>query len=100
MENLYENGIRSFLFVNVPPIDRAPLFVEQGVATTHAVKTSLADYNTQLSGQVQAFQAHHEDLEQITVFDSNKLFNTLLDNAEALGWVNSTGFCEAYQVGA
>jgi phospholipase/lecithinase/hemolysin len=98
VENLYEKGIRSFLFVNVPPIDRAPLFIAQGVAATLAVKASLADYNAQLSGQVQAFQARHEDLDQITVFDSNKLFNTLLDSAETLGWVNSTGFCEVYQV--
>jgi len=99
VENLYEKGIRSFLFVNVPPIDRAPLFIEQGVVATRAVKASLADYNAQLSGQVKAFQTRHKDLDQITVFDSNKLFNTLLDSASALGWVNSTGFCEAYQNG-
>lgn len=98
VENLYEKGIRSFLFVNVPPIDRAPLFIQQGVATTRAVKASIADYNIQLLGQVKAFQSRHKDLDQITVFDSNKLFNTLLDGADTIGWVNSTGFCEAYQV--
>jgi phospholipase/lecithinase/hemolysin len=99
VEYLYERGIRSFLFVNVPPIDRTPLFIGQGITASRAVKASLADYNAQLSGQVKAFQSRHVDLDQITVFDSNKLFNTLLDSAEALGWVNSTGFCDAYQVG-
>lgn len=98
VENLYQKGIRSFLFINVPPIDRAPLFIQQGVATTRAVKASLADYNAQLSGQVKTFQSRHNDLDQITVFDANKLFSTLLNGAGALGWVNSTGFCEAYQV--
>jgi hypothetical protein len=98
VENLYSKGVRSFLFVNVPPIDRAPLFIEQGTAATRAVKASLADYNAQLSGQVRAFQARHKDLDQITVFDSNAIFNTLLDNAATLGFVNSTGFCDAYQV--
>lgn len=65
---------------------------------TRAVKASLADYNTQLSGQVKALRRRHRDLDQITVLDSNTLFSTLLDNAEALGWVNATGFCAAYQV--
>jgi len=95
VENLYSKGARSFLFVNVPPIDRAPLFIEQGTAATRAVKASLADYNAQLSGQVKAFQARHKDLEQITVFDSNELFNSLLDAAGPLGFVNATGFCLA-----
>ena len=98
VENLYSKGIRSFLFINVPPIDRAPLFIEQGVTATKKVKASLADYNTQLVQFVQAFQGRHRDLDQITVFDSNKVFNTLLDTASVLGMVNATGFCEAYQV--
>ncbi|KAF8584090.1 carbohydrate esterase family 16 protein [Ramaria rubella] len=99
VENLYEKGIRSFLFVNVPPLDRTPLFLVQGTSATQAVKASVADYNAQLSGQVKAFQSRHKDLDQITVFDSNALFNTLLDGATTLGFVNSTGFCEAYQNG-
>ncbi|KIJ24954.1 carbohydrate esterase family 16 protein, partial [Sphaerobolus stellatus SS14] len=99
VENLYSKGIRSFLFVNVPPIDRAPLFVVQGVANTKKVKADVADYNAQIVQQVKAFKGRHRDLDQITVFDSNTLFNTLLDNAPTLGMVNATGFCEAYENG-
>jgi len=99
IENLYSKGIRSFLFVNVPPIDRAPLFIQQGFDATVKVKSSLADYNAQLVQQVRAFQGRHSDLDQIIIFDSNTLFNTLLDSASVLGMVNATGFCEAYQNG-
>lgn len=98
VENLYSKGLRSFLFVNVPPIDRAPLFIEQGVSATQKVKASLADYNEQLAGQVENFKRLHDDLDQITLFDSNSLFDALLNNANVLGFVNATGFCEAYQV--
>lgn len=99
VENLYSKGLRSFLFVNVPPIDRAPLFIEQGVPATEKVKASLADYNAQLAERVDNFKKLHHDLDQVTLFDSNSLFNALLDNADVLGFVNATGFCEAYQVG-
>ncbi|GJJ12306.1 hypothetical protein Clacol_006547 [Clathrus columnatus] len=100
VENLYSKGVRSFLFVNVPPIDRAPLFIEQGPSATSKVKASLADYNDQLAGQITAFEQRHHDLDQVTLFDSNSLFNALLDNANVLGFVNATGYCEAYQVRA
>ena len=36
---------------------------------------------------------------QMTVFNTQPIFNTLLDNAQILGFVNQTGFCEAYQDG-
>jgi phospholipase/lecithinase/hemolysin len=99
VESLYAHGARSFLFINVPPIDRAPLFVEQGAANAALVKSSLADYNAQLATRVNQFKATHRDLGQITYFDANKLFNTLLDNTAPLGFVNSTGYCDAYQNG-
>ncbi|KZV96151.1 hypothetical protein EXIGLDRAFT_765532, partial [Exidia glandulosa HHB12029] len=99
VESLFKAGARSFLFINVPPIDRAPLFIEQGVNATKQVKASLADYNGQFAARVALFKATHKGLGQVTLFDANKLFNTLLDNAGPLGFVNSTGFCEAYQNG-
>ncbi|PSR77583.1 hypothetical protein PHLCEN_2v7773 [Hermanssonia centrifuga] len=99
VEILYEGGARSFLFLTVPPTNRAPLLIEQGNAATTQISAALADYNAQLASSIKSFEATHRDLDQVTLFDSRPIFNTLLDNASPLGFVNSTGFCEAYQNG-
>lgn len=102
VEDLFSHGARSFLFINVPAIDRAPLFVNdaQGVGATAQIRNSLADYNLQFANRVAQFKsAHSADLDQVVLVDSNRLFNTLLDNASVLGFVNSTGFCAAYENG-
>lgn len=99
VEDLYEKGARSFLFLTVPPTNRAPLLIEQGGNSTAEIKAALADYNAQLAENVKAFQAEHRDLDQVTVFDTVPVFNDLLDNAQTFGFVNITGFCDAYQNG-
>ncbi|OBZ65676.1 GDSL esterase/lipase APG [Grifola frondosa] len=99
IEILYEDGARSFLFLTVPPTNRAPLLIDQGPTAVSKITSALADYNSQLSANVRAFQAKHNDLDQITVFDTRPIFNTLLDDAKTFGFVNSTGFCDAYQNG-
>ncbi|TDL24975.1 hypothetical protein BD410DRAFT_820166 [Rickenella mellea] len=99
VEDLYSKGARSFLFLTVPPTDRAPLLIEQGTASTKLIKKALKDYNSQLKSSVKDFQKAHKDLDQVLVFDTVPVFNTLLDNADTFGFVNITGFCEAYQNG-
>jgi phospholipase/lecithinase/hemolysin len=75
VDDLYKKGGRSFLFVNVPPLERAPLFVEQGASTVAAVKASTDDFNTQFAQRVKQFQKAYKGLDQITLYDSNKMFN-------------------------
>ena len=99
VEELYRDGARSFLFLTVPPTNRAPLILEQGSWAIDTITSSLADYNSQLEANVEAFKAKHRDLDQVIVFDTRPIFNTLLDNADAFGFANSTGFCDAYQNG-
>ncbi|KAH9900944.1 hypothetical protein C8Q73DRAFT_832477 [Cubamyces lactineus] len=99
VEILYADGARSFLFLTVPPTNRAPLIFQQGRRAVSAITPALADYNAQLAASVRAFQATHRDLDQVTVFDTRPIFNTLLDRADTFGFVNSTGFCDAYQNG-
>ncbi|KAF8884825.1 hypothetical protein BD779DRAFT_1442901 [Infundibulicybe gibba] len=99
IEELYQEGARSFLFLTVPPTDRSPLFLQQGSAVVSTLTPLIANYNQQLRTTVKKFQDRHRDLDQVTVFDTQPVFNALLDNAEKLGFVNSTGFCDAYQNG-
>ncbi|KAG6908756.1 hypothetical protein DXG01_003368 [Tephrocybe rancida] len=91
LEILYAEGARSFLFLTVPPTDRAPLFFQQGPEVVKRLHPLIANYNAQLSTTVARFRAKHRDIDQVTVFDTQPIFNTLLDNAKALGFVNATG---------
>ncbi|KAJ8092755.1 hypothetical protein PM082_007084 [Marasmius tenuissimus] len=99
IESLYENGARSFLFLTVPPTDRSPLVIQQGEEVASRFTELIAAYNTDLTQTVEAFQQRHEDLDRVTVFDTQPVFNVLLDNAAPLGFVNATGWCEAYENG-
>ncbi|KIK62796.1 carbohydrate esterase family 16 protein [Collybiopsis luxurians FD-317 M1] len=96
---LYDSGARSFVFLTVPPTDRAPLQIEQGPEVVARFKGFLADYNNLLSATVRNFTQHHSDVELAMVFDTRPIFNTLLDNSQTFGFVNVTGYCEAYENG-
>ncbi|KAJ6501892.1 GDSL lipase/esterase [Mycena sanguinolenta] len=98
LDELYSLGARSFLFLTVPPVNRAPLFLEQGHAVTTLLASDIANYNEQLSTTAKQFEASHQGVET-TVFDTQPVFNTLLDNVNIFGFVNSTGYCDAYQNG-
>ncbi|THH20628.1 hypothetical protein EW146_g759 [Bondarzewia mesenterica] len=99
VEELYHSGARSFLFLTVPPTNRAPIFIVQGSSMTARVASSIADYNSQLRSFAKAFQQEHKDLDQVVVFDTQSIFNTLLDNAKTFGFVNASGYCDTYQNG-
>jgi phospholipase/lecithinase/hemolysin len=98
IELLYEKGARSFLFLTVPPTNRAPLLIEQGPTAVKQIAASIAEYNNQLRASVAKFQRTHQGLDQVTVFDTQPIFNTLLDS-KTLGFVNVTGFSELYENG-
>ncbi|KAF7337838.1 SGNH-hydro domain-containing protein [Mycena venus] len=85
LDELYTLGARSFLFLTVPPV-------------TALLAADIANYNEQLAATAKEFQAEHKGVET-TVFDTQPVFNTLLDDARTFGFSNSTGFCDAYQNG-
>lgn len=89
-------GARSFMILTVPPTERAPFILQQGPQMVTKVKPLIADFNQQLVDKVKGFQLEHSDVDTFTIFDSQPIFNTLLDNAQTFGFINSTGFCEAY----
>jgi phospholipase/lecithinase/hemolysin len=98
LDELYSFGARSFLFLTVPPVNRAPLFLVEGQAVTSLLAADIANYNSQLATTAKGFEASHQGVET-TIFDTQPVFNTLLDNADTFGFNNHTGFCEAYQNG-
>ena len=62
--------------------------------------TDIANYNTQLTQSVRNFQANYTDVDSVVVFDTQPIFNTLLDKWQTFGFVNVTGYCAAYENGA
>lgn len=64
------------------------------------MQTLISQYNTQLNLAVNNFQIRHQNTTRdAIIFDTQKVFNALLDNADALGYVNITGWCSAYENG-
>ena len=56
-------------------------------------------FNTQLAQGVAYLEGNYTDLGGVMLFDTQPIFNTLLDNWETLRFVNATGYCAAYQYG-
>ncbi|KAF8759643.1 PFU (PLAA family ubiquitin binding) [Rhizoctonia solani] len=94
-----KTGCTLISLLNVPPLERAPLFIEQGATTVKAVMASTDDFNKQLAQRVKQFQKTYKGLGQVTLYDAHKAFNVQLDNANVLGFVNVTGYNTAYQNG-
>ncbi|KAG1734313.1 carbohydrate esterase family 16 protein [Suillus lakei] len=99
VEVLYSKGARSFLFLTLPPIDRAPVFIEQGPEAAAKASTDIAGYNAQLAYSVRTFKSKYPDLDTVTVFDTQPIFKVLLDEWQTFGFVNVTGYCKAYENG-
>jgi phospholipase/lecithinase/hemolysin len=64
------------------------------------MKSFNSEYNTGLQTALNNFQAKNNDtIEGVSLFDTQPVFNALLDSADALGYVNVTGWCTAYENG-
>ena len=89
---LYQTGARNFLFMNVPPMDRAP-----GGASSLA--ESIPDWNSRLKGMAMNLSSTYSDVSVFT-FETDVLFNLILDNPssikETAQITNTTGSCPAY----
>ncbi|EPS43688.1 hypothetical protein H072_2301 [Dactylellina haptotyla CBS 200.50] len=100
MGSLYDAGARNFVFINVPPVDRSPLMLDQGDWSTSTEKMMLKDFNDKLVTRVANFEKEHRGT-STWVFDSVSIFNYILDHPETAEWdfKNVTGYCDSYQNG-
>jgi phospholipase/lecithinase/hemolysin len=100
VDELYYAGARNFLFVNVPPVDRAPLNTVNSAEDQAAVKADILAWNTLLAAMVQDLKKTYPDVNVFTV-DANLLFTQVLDNPASnplsAGYLNTTSYCDAYQ---
>ncbi|KAB5591055.1 ABC transporter G family [Ceratobasidium theobromae] len=91
VERVYRTGLRSFLFLNVPPTDRAPAFTNNNATANQS--TQIATFNSLLARRIQAFKATKKDT-SVVLFDTNAFLGNVLDNATKFGFTNTTGFCQ------
>ncbi|KAJ6461028.1 hypothetical protein C8R45DRAFT_1081036 [Mycena sanguinolenta] len=75
-ETLYESGGRNFLFVNVPPINRAP---------ANGRELNYVNWNIELNKAATLFATTHPDA-TVMIYSSWDTFTALLDNPVAHGF--------------
>lgn len=104
LEQLYTFGARNYLFLNVPPVQLAPLTLSKDDGG-YAVETEgkvIGDWNARVTKLSKAFKKRHADA-NLFVHDTYKVFDDVIKNPKAWeqtsGLKNVTGFCKAYANG-
>lgn len=99
--SLYQAGARNFLFLNVPPVDQAPLTAANGASAQQQEASDIADFNSRIA-QLASTVASYADATVFT-YDTNALFSQVLQNPAAYpqtaGLKNTTSYCAAYENG-
>ncbi|CAE6417072.1 unnamed protein product [Rhizoctonia solani] len=86
VDQVHDTGIRSFLFLNVP---------DRPISGTNP---QIATFNFLLAQRVAAFKASKKDVYTI-LFDTSKLFASVLNNPTSYGFTNTTGYCQCSDPG-
>ncbi|ELU42653.1 Sec7 domain-containing protein [Rhizoctonia solani AG-1 IA] len=87
-EQVYDTGIRSFLFLNVPTRDRSPGSLGRPDVGNQIAQVK--NFNILLEQRVNAFKSSRNDT-SVVLFDTNMLMDEALDNARQFGFTNTTG---------
>ncbi|KAJ1304684.1 hypothetical protein OPQ81_005823 [Rhizoctonia solani] len=88
---VYDTGLRSFLFLNVPSLDRAPGLAGSSDVANHAAQVKT--FNSLLEQRINDFKGSKCDV-SVATFDIGKLVASILDNPGEFGFTNTTGFCQ------
>ncbi|KAF8706110.1 carbohydrate esterase family 16 protein, partial [Rhizoctonia solani] len=96
VEQVYDTGIRSFLFLNVPTRDRSPGSLGRPDVGNQIAQVK--NFNILLEQRVNAFKSSRNDT-SVVLFDTNMLMDEALDNARQFGFTNITGFCRCSDPG-
>jgi len=96
LERMHESGLRNFLLINVPPIDRS-MGDRDG-----RIRQRVHMFNSHLELLREKFAARHVRDTRVWVFDANSLYVDVIDDhmafgVPAQGLKNMTGWCTAYR---
>ncbi|ORY35921.1 hypothetical protein BCR39DRAFT_513085 [Naematelia encephala] len=99
-KRLYTLGARSFLFLNLPPLDRSPKYnlpSEVGIRSHDLIKQSTDVFNEQLETAVDEWKLElsaKDDSSEIMFFDLHSFYSTVLEYPELFGMTD----CGRYQM--
>lgn len=104
LDQVYATGARNFLFLSTPPVNLAPLTLNQndnGYSKEHE-GIVIQDWNKRLNALSTAFKANHTGV-TVFVHDTWGVYNSVIANPKSYeqtaGLKNVTGFCKAYASG-
>ncbi|KAI1339000.1 hypothetical protein F5Y15DRAFT_416310 [Xylariaceae sp. FL0016] len=85
LQILYDNGVRNFFVITVPPLQYLPITLGQATVQTYA-----EDFNSALSTAVSSFQSSNTDVGVAAVVDSWPAFEAAINDPSAYGAPDST----------
>jgi len=92
VQNLYDIGIRNFLFLNLPPTWRTPLHISDGSIIQEELQQSVEIYNTQLHEKIGLFQRTYTVSRLINNIQSLYSFLTFISQDTRIYEFNTTAF--------
>ncbi|PKX98884.1 SGNH/GDSL hydrolase family protein [Aspergillus novofumigatus IBT 16806] len=93
VQALYNLGYRSYLFMNLPPLDRTP--ANQARSNPSPNATQITWFNDALAQHAQSFERAHAGT-TVHVFDAHTALSNMMDHPARYGIVNTTNFCAGY----
>ncbi|KAH8167477.1 hypothetical protein CIB48_g758 [Xylaria polymorpha] len=90
---MHEAGYKSFLFINLPPLDRTAANVASDSPLPN--KTMIGWWGDSLARHSNVFAEKNRGV-MAMVYDANKFLNGVLDDSEAFGIKNTTSYCLDY----
>jgi len=87
-DKLYQVGARKFVFMTVPPFDRAP------IETPDDLPLRIAEWNTQLGDYVEYFRKRFV-LAFVSIYDVAAVFRSILDNPKRYKFKDATSDCHS-----
>ncbi|KAF2020915.1 carbohydrate esterase family 16 protein [Aaosphaeria arxii CBS 175.79] len=103
VEKIYDTGARNFLFLTVPPVNLAPLTLENGPDAVEGEGKVILDWNERVKKLAGGLALKHAGVKTF-VHDTHKVYSDIIEDVNAFeqteGLKNVTGYCKAYQNGA
>ncbi|KAF9019018.1 hypothetical protein BDZ89DRAFT_1093987 [Hymenopellis radicata] len=87
----HDNGLHQHLFMNVPPMEEAPLF-NTNETLVAILKDNVDKFNAAVQQRTKEFEARNSDAVVLN-FDVHGLFNEMIANGGEFGFNDTTGFC-------
>ncbi|ORY57702.1 hypothetical protein BCR35DRAFT_283930 [Leucosporidium creatinivorum] len=92
---LYAAGARNFLILGVPPTQRTPLIMSFGDDAVDTVSNSISLFNVMLANYATSFTSLFPGA-NLVLFDTQPIFNALLDEPYKYGLTDAVGTCDDY----